>query len=38
VFCIDLRTNRDYFTIEHYNRDGECLLHGTSCIFKSSSD
>jgi hypothetical protein len=38
VFCVDLRTNSDYFPIQHwltgfYNRDGVCLLHGTSLIF-----
>ena len=37
VFCVDLRTNRDYFTVQHrlvgfYNRDGVCLLHGTFYI------
>jgi hypothetical protein len=36
VFCVDLRTNSDYFTIQHkltgfYNRDGVCLLRGTFC-------
>jgi len=35
VFYMDLRTNSDYFPIQHklncfYNRDGECLLRGTS--------
>jgi len=34
VFYVDLRTNSDYFPIQHsltglYNRDGECLLRGT---------
>jgi len=34
VFCVDLRTNSDYFPIQHqltglYNRDGVCLLRGT---------
>ena len=34
VFYVDLRTNSDYFSIQHsltglYNRDGECLLRGT---------
>jgi len=34
VFCVDLRTNNDNFPIQclltaFYNRDGECLLHGT---------
>jgi len=34
VFCVDLRTNSDYFPILHkltgfYNRDGVCLLRGT---------
>jgi hypothetical protein len=33
VFCVDLRTNSDYFPIRHlltgfYNRDGVCLLRG----------
>jgi hypothetical protein len=32
--CMDLRTNSDYFPIQHqltgfYNRDGMCLLRGT---------
>jgi hypothetical protein len=36
VFCVDLRTNSDYFTVQHeltgfYNRDGVCLLRGTFC-------
>jgi len=34
VFCMDLRTNSDYFPIQHqltgfYNRDGLYLLRGT---------
>jgi hypothetical protein len=38
VFCVDLRTNSDYFPIQHkvtgfYNRDGECLLRGTDWAF-----
>jgi len=38
VFCVDLRTNSDYFSIQHwlagfYNRDGVCLLRGTDWIF-----
>ena len=38
VFCVDLRTNSDYFPIQHKligfcNRDGVCLLRGTSQIF-----
>jgi hypothetical protein len=42
VFCVDLRTNSDYFPIQHYltgfyNRDGVCLLRGTDWIFKFSS-
>ena len=37
VFCVDLRTNSDYFPIQHWltgfcNRDGVCLLRGTSWI------
>jgi len=39
VFCVDLRTNSDYFPIQHqltgfYNRDGVCLLRGTGSMFK----
>jgi len=42
VFCVDLRTNSDYFLIQHwltvlYNRDGECLLRGTDWVFKCNS-
>ena len=38
VFCVDLRTNSDYFPIQHlltglYNRDGVCLLRGTDWVF-----
>ena len=38
LFCMDLRTNSDYFPIQHwltglYNRDGVCLLRGTEWIF-----
>jgi hypothetical protein len=38
VFCVDLRTNSDYFPIQHslagfYNRDGVCLLRGTHSVF-----
>ena len=38
VFCVDLRTNSDYFPIQHwltgfYNRDGVCLLRDTEWIF-----
>ena len=38
VFCVDLRTNSDYFTIQHglvgfYNWDGVGLLRGTDWIF-----
>ena len=38
VFCVDLRTNSDYFPIQHYlidfyNRDGVRLLRGTDWIF-----
>jgi len=40
VFCVNLRTNSDYFTVQHwlvgfYNRDGECLLRGTFYILRS---
>ena len=39
VFCVDLRTNSDYFHTQHqltgfYNPDGMCLLCGTDWIFK----
>jgi hypothetical protein len=39
VFCVDLRTNSDYFPIQHlltvfHNRDGVCLLRGTDWVFK----
>ena len=38
VFCVDLRTNSDYFPIQHlltglYNWDGVCLLRGTDWSF-----
>ena len=41
VFCVDLRTNSDYFTVQHslvgfYNRDGVCLLRGTFYILRSA--
>jgi hypothetical protein len=34
VFCVDLRTNSDYFTVQHWlfvfnKRDGMCSLRGT---------
>ena len=37
MFCVDLRTNSDYCSIQHklvgfYNRDGECLLRGTDWV------
>jgi len=40
VFCVDLRTNSDYFSIQHeligfYNRGRECLLRGTNWVFIS---
>jgi hypothetical protein len=39
VFCVDLRTNSDYFPIQHYltglcNRDGVCLLRGMKGTLK----
>ena len=39
VFCVDLRTNSFYFTVQHwlvdfYNRDGVCLLRGTFYILR----
>ena len=38
VFCVDLRTNSDYFTVQRwlvgfYNWDGVRLLRGTSSLF-----
>ena len=41
VFCVDLRTNSDYFTVHHwlvgfYNWDGVCLLRGTFYILRSA--
>jgi hypothetical protein len=38
VFCVDLRTNSDYFTVQHwlvgfYNWDGVCLLCGTDWVY-----
>ena len=38
VFCVYLRTNSDYFTVQHwlvgfYNRDGVCLLRSTDWIY-----
>jgi hypothetical protein len=41
VFCVDLRTNSDYFTVQHwltgfYNWEGVCLLRGTFYILRSA--
>ena len=41
VFCVDLRTNSDYFTVQHwlvgfYNWDWVCLLRGTFYILRSA--
>ena len=41
VFCVDLRTNSDYFTVQHWlvgfcNWDGVCLLRGTLYILRSA--
>jgi hypothetical protein len=38
VFCVDLRTNSDYFAVQHwlvgfYNWDGVCLLRVTAWVF-----
>ena len=38
VFCVGLRTKRDYFPIHHklagfYNREGKCLLRGTGWVY-----
>ena len=38
VFCVDLRTNSDYCTVQHWltgfcNPEGVCLLRGTDWIF-----
>ena len=43
VFCVDLRTNSDYFPIQHlltgfYNKDGVCLLRGTDCILNATCE
>jgi len=40
VFRVDLRTNSDYFPIQHWLvciTDGECLLRGTYWVFKCNS-
>ena len=42
VFCMDLRTNRNYFPIQHYltgfyKRDEVCLLRGTDWVFMYNS-
>ena len=41
VFCVDLRTNSYYFTVQHwlvgfFNWDGGCLLRGTFYILRSA--
>ena len=38
VFCFYLRTNSDWYHLQHkltgfYNRDEKCLLHGTDWVF-----
>jgi len=43
VFCVDLRTNSDYCTIQRwptgfYNWDGVCLLRGTDWMLKCNLD
>jgi len=40
-FCVDLRTNSDYFTVQHwlvglYNWEGVCLLRGTFYNLRSA--
>jgi hypothetical protein len=40
VFCIYLRTNSDFFPIQHkligiYNRDEKCLLRGMNWVLKA---
>ena len=42
LFCVDLRTNSDYFTVQHwlvgfYNRYVVCLLRGTFYILRSAN-
>ena len=42
VFCVDLRTNSDYFPIQRklagfYNREGVCLLRGADWVFVYNS-
>jgi len=34
VFCVDLRTNSDYFSIQHSGK--ECLLRGMKLVFKKT--
>jgi len=41
AFCVDLRTNSDYFTVQHwlvgfYNWDGVCSERGTFYILRSA--
>jgi len=38
MFCMDLRTNSDYFLTGFYNRDSVCSLRGTDWVFKYNSD
>ena len=42
VFCVDLRTNSDYFTVQHWlvgfcNWDGVCLQGGRFYILRSAT-
>ena len=42
MLCMALRTNSDYFPVQHwltgfYNRDGVCLLRGTDWVFMYNS-
>jgi len=30
VFCVDLKTNSDFFPIYFYNSEGECLQRSTN--------
>ena len=41
VFCVDLKTNSDYFPIQHwlvFITETECLLRGTAWVFIYNSD
>jgi hypothetical protein len=31
VFCVDLRTNSDYFTVQHFITETECVYCAVRC-------